>query len=538
MQPLHRSILETAPTDSAGTPLDKPQRVPPGLERHFGARANGTPSAGREPATLTHHRRAPQNLRHRVTTGVMHFGALVAADLVALGLVLGLYLGLRDGEWLGTRVSDVVRLLVPAGYIRLEEYAVAFLIGLLLAGNYHYGDHRREPGRLLAGCALAMGLVFWDILWAREAPAFLVVLEYGLATMVVWGALVGERVAVDVLLQRFAPRNLVAPRTLLVGSASDCEDLHESRVFGWERDYTYVGFVHAGHVGVTGALGTLADLSAVIDRHKVHWVVVASSIPEDDFRAVMDAAASAGCKLFAGPAWLVRGQFEPQIVWRRGHGLLELTPRAALPLADTLEHAPDGFYVRFGKRVFDIFGALLGLVLGAIPALVAAVAMRLETRGPLFILQPRVGRGGRIFDMVKLRSMVADAERDGQAKWADVEDPRITPVGRWVRRLRLDELPQFVNVLMGQMSLVGPRPERPEMHDQIVKVHPEFAIRVAVKPGLTGLAQIFNGYADSVDSSQRKLAYDRRYIANISLGFDFTLLLRTVKVVLTGHGSR
>jgi lipopolysaccharide/colanic/teichoic acid biosynthesis glycosyltransferase len=164
--------------------------------------------------------------------------------------------------------------------------------------------------------------------------------------------------------------------------------------------------------------------------------------------------------------------------------------------------------------------------------------MRLETRGPVFILQPRVGRGGRIFDIVKLRTMVADAEGDGQAKWATIRDERITPAGRWIRRLRIDELPQFVNVLLGQMSLVGPRPERPELHDEVVKVHPEFATRVAVKPGITGLAQIFNGYADSVDSSRRKLEYDRRYLAHISLALDLSLLVKTVKVVLTGHGSR
>ena len=510
----------------------------PGADGRFGARVSGGQSGAREPATLTHHRRAPQNLRHRVTTATLHLGALVAADLVALGLVIGLYLGLRDGLWLGTGVSDLVRLLVPTGYVRLGEYAAALLIGLLVSGNYNYGDYRREPGRLLAGCALATGLAYWGILWARETPIPVVVLEYALTTGLVWAALVGERIGVDVLLQRFAPRNLVAPRTLMVGSAIDCEDLHRSRVFGWERDYTYVGFVDAARVPGPGALGSVGELSRVIDQLKVHWVVVASSIGEDEFRAVMDAAASAGCKLFAGPSWLVRGQFEPQIVWRRGHGLLELTPRAALPLAESLEHAPDSFYLRFGKRVIDILGALVGLVVGAVPAVIAAVAMRLETKGPMVILQPRVGRGGRIFDIVKLRSMVADAESDGQAKWADVKDPRVTPVGRWVRRLRLDELPQFINVLMGQMSLVGPRPERPEMHDQIVKVHPEFAMRVAVRPGLTGLAQIYNGYTDSVAGSQRKLAYDRRYIANLSFGFDLSLLLRTVKVILTGHGSR
>lgn len=468
----------------------------------------------------------------------MHFGALVAADVLALAAVIGLYLGVRDGQWLGTGASELVRVLVPTGYIRPGEYAAALLIGLLATGNYSYGDSRREPGRLLAGCALATGLAYWAVLWAQEAAVPVVLLEYLVATGVVWAALVGERVAVDVLLQRFAPRNLVAPRTLLVGTPADCEELHRSRVFGWERDYTYVGFVDAGRVPGAGAVGALTDLPTVLDRQRVHWVVVASSIGEDDFRVVMDAVASAGCKLFAGPAWLVRGQFEPKIVWRRGHGLLELTPRAALPLADTLEHAPDSLYVRVGKRLLDLVGGTVGLVLGALPALIGAVAMRLETPGPVFILQPRVGRGGRIFDIIKLRSMVADAEGDGQAKWAGVADERITPVGRWIRRLRLDELPQFVNVLMGQMSLVGPRPERPELHDQVVKVHPEFAIRVAVKPGITGLAQIFNGYADSVDSSQRKLAYDRRYIAHISLGFDLSLLLRTFRVVLTGHGSR
>jgi lipopolysaccharide/colanic/teichoic acid biosynthesis glycosyltransferase len=408
------------------------------------------------------------------------------------------------------------------------------LIGLVATGNYSYGDHRREPSRLLAGCALATGLAFWAILWTRGAP--IVLLEYITVTGVVFVALLGERVAVDLLLQKYAPRNLVAPRTLLIGSRKDCEGLHRASIFGWERDYTFVGNV--GPRVEAGALGTIADLPNVLDRHKVNWVVVAGPLGDEDFHAAMDAAASAGCKVFAAPGWLVQGKFEPQIVWRRGHGLLELTPRAALPLADTLLHAPDSLYSRYGKRVIDIVGGLIGTVLGIFPVVIGAIAMRLESPGPVFILQPRVGRGGRIFDILKLRSMVANAERDGIAKWAGVRDDRITPVGRWIRRLRVDELPQFLNVLLGQMSLVGPRPERPELHDQIVKTYPEFATRVAVKPGITGLAQIYNGYADSVDASVRKLEYDRRYLANISLGMDLSLLAKTVKVVLTGHGSR
>ncbi|MBI4502350.1 MAG: sugar transferase [Gemmatimonadetes bacterium] len=535
MQPLSRAKFDnTPPVESLATARDlRVAAVAPVQDTTLPEDPEGF---AKEPAKLIYHRRAPQNLRHRLTTASIHLVGLVAADILALALAAAVYIGLRDYALLGAEVADFVRKLIPTGYMRVGEYGTALLIGLFVTGNYSYGDHRREPHRLLAGCALATGLAFWAILWSRGAPV--VLFEYAVVTGVVWAALLGERVMFDLLLQRFAPRMLVAPRTLLVGSRRDCDGLHRSRVFGWERDYTYVGYAVAERRSTDGALGTVGELPTILDRLKVHWVVVASSISEEDFRAVMDAAGSAGCKVFAAPSWLVHGQFEPQVIWRRGHGLLELTPRAALPLADTLSHAPDSFYLHYGKRVFDIGGALFGVLLGAVPVLLGAIAMRLESRGPVFILQPRVGRGGRIFEIVKLRSMVADAERDGKAKWATMQDERITPVGRWIRRLRIDEFPQFVNVLLGQMSLVGPRPERPELHDEVVKVHPEFAMRVAVKPGITGLAQIYNGYADSIDSSLRKLAYDQRYLANISLGFDLMLLKKTVNVVLTGHGSR
>ena len=534
MQPLGHRKFENTPL--ADPLANRDTRVSGAVPIPATGGLEGRPSAFRAPAALTYHRRAPQNLRHRLTIAVIHLVALVAADMVALAAVAALYVGFGDYAVLGAGVAGAVRNLVPAGYIQLGEYATALLIGLLVTGNYSYGDQRREPHRLLAGCALATGLAFWAVLWARGAPV--VLLEYALVTGVVWATLLGERVTVDLLLQKYAPRSLVAPRTLLVGSRVECEELHRSRVFGWERDYTYVGYVDAARRPGEGALGLIGDLPNVLDQFKVYWIVVAGSVSDEDFRGVMDAAASAGCKVFAAPGWLVRGQFESQIVWRRGHALLELTPRAALPLADTLEHAPDGLYVRYGKRVVDMVGSLVGIAFGVVPVLVGGLAMRLESPGPVFILQPRVGRGGRIFELVKLRSMVADAEEDGQAKWAGRQDERITPVGRWIRRLRIDELPQFVNVLLGQMSLVGPRPERPELHDQIVEVHPEFATRVAVKPGITGLAQVYNGYADSVDSSRRKFQYDRRYIAHISLGLDLSLLFKTFTVVLTGHGSR
>lgn len=485
---------------------------------------------------LTLRRRAPQNVRERVTRTVVHVIGLVAADVLALGAVVALYLAVRDHLLLGAGLAQFARDLVPTGAIRLGEFTIALVVGLAVTGNYSWGDLRREPARLLAGAALGIGLVFWTLLWARS-PA-VVLGQFAAVTGVVWVALFADRVLVDLILQTFAPRSITAPRTLLVGYPTDCADLHRRRVFGWDRDYTYVGFVDPSVPPAPPALGGVFELPDLLDRHAVHWVVIASSLSDDRFRTVTDACAAAGCKLFAAPRWLAVTELEPRVIWRRGHGLLELTPRAKLPLAEALVHAPRGLYVRVGKRALDVAGALLGLALGAVPAFLAAVAMRLESRGPVFILQPRVGRGGRIFEMIKLRTMVADAERRGEARWAAAEDPRVTPVGRWVRRLRLDEVPQFVNVLLGHMSLVGPRPERPELHDRIVTQYPDFAVRVAVKPGITGLAQIYNGYADSVDSSRRKLEYDRRYIANLSLGLDLALLVKTVRVVLTGRGSR
>ena len=212
--------------------------------------------------------------------------------------------------------------------------------------------------------------------------------------------------------------------------------------------------------------------------------------------------------------------------------------RAAYQPRTVLAQVRSGFYGDYGKRVLDILGACTGIALGIVPVVVAGIAMRSDSSGRTFIVQPRMGRGGRVFKMFKLRTMVDDAEKDGMARWASAEDPRVTRVGRLIRRLRIDEFPQFVNVLVGHMSLVGPRPERPELHDQIVGYLPDFANRVAVKPGITGVAQVNDGYAASVDASRRKLGYDLEYIQNQSFWLDLTVMLRTLRVVITGHGSR
>jgi len=190
------------------------------------------------------------------------------------------------------------------------------------------------------------------------------------------------------------------------------------------------------------------------------------------------------------------------------------------------------------KRVFDIICASI-LILLALPVMaVTAVAIVMENGFPLLYRQERVGRNGRLFKVIKFRSMRRDAEKDGKPIWAKAQDDRVTKVGRLIRKIRVDELPQLFSVLKGDMSLVGPRPERPYFVDQLTKEIPFYAVRHSVKPGVTGWAQVRYHYGATVEDSAEKLQYDLYYVKNHSLFLDFLILFETVGVVLTGKGAQ
>lgn len=190
------------------------------------------------------------------------------------------------------------------------------------------------------------------------------------------------------------------------------------------------------------------------------------------------------------------------------------------------------------KRIFDlIFSAIIFLV--ALPImLVAALMIKLESPGPVLYRQERVGLNGKIFKVIKFRSMRTDAEKDGKPRWATLNDDRVTKVGRIIRKVRVDELPQLMNVLRGEMSLVGPRPERQFFVDDLVAKVPYFAVRHSVKPGVTGWAQVRYEYGSTVEDSIEKLQYDMYYVKNHTLFLDLLIMLETVAVVLTGKGAR
>ncbi|MFN4116793.1 MAG: exopolysaccharide biosynthesis polyprenyl glycosylphosphotransferase, partial [Inhella sp.] len=190
------------------------------------------------------------------------------------------------------------------------------------------------------------------------------------------------------------------------------------------------------------------------------------------------------------------------------------------------------------KRSSDILVSLLLLLVSAPVMLITAVVIKLESRGPIFYRQERVGQNGAPFKVTKFRSMVVDAEKDGKPRWATKNDSRVTGVGKFIRRTRIDELPQLFNVLSGEMSMVGPRPERQYFVDELVEKIPFFAVRHSVKPGVTGWAQVRYEYGATVEDAAAKLQYDLYYVKNHSLFLDFLILLETVAVVLTGRGAR
>ncbi|HSR49194.1 MAG TPA: sugar transferase [Acidobacteriota bacterium] len=280
----------------------------------------------------------------------------------------------------------------------------------------------------------------------------------------------------------------------------------------------------AGGSGRYPVLGNLADLDTVIPRYGVEEIIMASEPTWKD--RVMNSVSRLQVETDVRIA-ILPSVYE-MVIGKMRHVNIHDTP-----LIDVRRN-PNEPFQRFLKRTFDIVVSA-ALLLAASPLmLLTALVVKLSSAGSVFYSQKRVGRGGHVFRLIKFRTMVADAEEPGREVLAKADDPRATAAGRWLRRFRLDELPQFFNVLRGDMSLVGPRPERPGFVSRFEEQVPGYAERHKIKPGITGLAQVRGYYHTSAES---KLKYDLAYIYNYSFSLDILIVLETVKVVLTRPGS-
>ncbi len=274
------------------------------------------------------------------------------------------------------------------------------------------------------------------------------------------------------------------------------------------------------------SLGNIADLRAIVQQHNIEEVIIALE-PEQQqqINSIIQAAATSGdiiIKITPDARDIIVGSIKQDNIF---HSTLIVINNRLMP---------EWQYSL--KRLFDIVISLLAMLVLSPVYLITAVIVKATSPGPVFYAQERIGYLGRPFKMHKFRSMYVDAEQAGPALSKD-DDPRITPFGRFMRKVRLDEIPQFYNVLRGTMSLVGPRPERQYYIDQIVRRAPEYQLLQRVKPGITSWGQVKYGYASSVDEMVERLRYDLLYLDNMSLTTDLKILLYTVLIILQGRGK-
>lgn len=318
---------------------------------------------------------------------------------------------------------------------------------------------------------------------------------------------------------------------LVVGAGQRANQLEALCHDGREHGFILVGYVHVPDqpdvVPERKILDRKQSIDVLVERYQVDEIVVAI----DDRRKGFPVDAILECKMNGIQVSDLVDFFERET---RKIQLEALHP-SSLIFSDGFSHA---VLSNYGKRAFDVCASLILLAFAWPVMIVTAISIWLESGGPVLYRQERVGRNGKVFKLLKFRSMRVDAEACGKAQWAQQNDPRVTKNGRIIRALRIDELPQLVNVLRGDMSIVGPRPERPQFVEQLEKQLPFYGLRHKVNPGITGWAQISYPYGSTVADALEKLQYDLYYVKNSSLLFDLMILFQTAHTVLWGRGAR
>jgi sugar transferase (PEP-CTERM system associated) len=322
-----------------------------------------------------------------------------------------------------------------------------------------------------------------------------------------------------------------AERVLVIGTAETGIQLTRKTISQPELNLRVVGFLdeHGENIGKPlvnpGIIGGVSDLERIVEEQKVQRVILSLA----ERRGNMPIRALLHMR-FAG----VQVE-DAHTVYERitGRILLEHLSPSWLILSGGFRKSS---LTSVFKRTFDLLCASVGLILTSPILLLTALAVRIESRGPILFRQERVGLNEKIIKVLKFRSMLHDSE-GATPRWTSDNDDRITRVGRFIRKVRIDELPQLINVLRGEMSLIGPRPERPYFVDLLEQKIPYYGLRHTVRPGITGWAQVRYQYGGSVEEAKTKLEYDLFYIRHLSPMLDFAILLETAKVLLWQRGA-
>jgi exopolysaccharide biosynthesis polyprenyl glycosylphosphotransferase len=423
------------------------------------------------------------------------------------------------------RLDAQVFLLDDNGWLRIFIVTFSLIVGIY----FHdlYSNFRvRTPDLIqyavvVAGAAfLAEALLSYLKLPQLVVPARPMIAGSGLTIM----ALLAWRIFFIGVMLKIMP----SERVIFVGNSAIVQEIVAQLETHPEKGLTPLGFVDDSNSTCGKRLGRLSDLREVAERLRPDRVVVGLT----ERRSNLPLARLLEMRLSGIRIEDALSTYEAAF---ERISTRELRPSQLI--FSSTELGPRRKRVML-QSVYSLAAAALATLIAAPIMLCVAILIKLTSPGPALLRQQRVGKNDRLFMLYKFRSMVTDAEAHSGAVWATRNDPRITPVGRWLRRLRLDELPQLFNVLKGDMSIVGPRPERPEFVVELEKRIPYYRHRHCIKPGITGWAQINHKYGDTVEDTIVKLEYDLYYIKNLAPALDAVIIFRTAKVMLLSRGAQ
>lgn len=455
---------------------------------------------------------------------------MLLADVLAVCLSWYIYYLVRvTSGWIDISME-------PDFWLPMTALSLFWLFLFFVAGLYRhwYASSRLDELTLVLktvsiGCLFLFFVVFVDDQGSTvQVSSRMLIAIYWTITL---ASVAFGRMAIRSIQRNLLIRGIGVHNAFIIGTREGGMALYDQVV-----KYPGLGFNVVGFVGLDARtargnpyndipiVGTVNDLESLIEAHDVKELLIALESTEHDRLLDIMARTNShrvGMKIIPDLYDIISGQARTNQIY--GFPLIDINPQLMRPWEESL------------KRFIDIVVSVSVLVIGLPFWLLTALLIKVDSKGPVLYRQERVGKDGELFQILKFRSMVQNAEQAGP-QWAGKEDPRVTRLGNVLRKLHLDEVPQFINVLKGEMSLIGPRPERPVFVEELTKEIPLYKRRLKVRPGITGWAQVKHTYDESIDDVRKKVQYDLFYIENISIRIDMKIIASTIYHMLRGKG--
>ncbi|MBI2428800.1 MAG: sugar transferase [Ignavibacteriales bacterium] len=453
---------------------------------------------------------------------------IILFDFFAINLAWYCYYLIRvEGGIVGYQIRP--DLILPMAIMYIFWMALFMFFGLYRA--WYAKSRTDEFAAIFRAISIGCLVLFFVIFFDDERNATYsanrsVILMYWILMVVFVG---GGRIVVRSFRKRLLMQGIGLRETVIVGTSQKAIELYEAVKKYPALGYNIIGFISVRKPSKNlplQVLGNLREIPKLIKLHNVKNILLAvdSEQKETILNVVtLSTGYDVSIKIIPDMYDIISGQARTNQIY--GFPLIEIMPHIMQPWEES------------AKRLTDIIVSIIILTLSAPLWIFIGIAIKLNSSGPLVYSQERVGKNGKIFRMHKFRSMYQDAEAKTGPVWATSNDPRVTSVGRILRKTRLDEIPQFMDVLRGDMSLVGPRPERPHFVEELSKEIPLYKRRLVVKPGITGWAQVKQGYDTSLDDVKSKVRYDLFYIENMSFRMDIKILIITFYTMIAGKGN-